>query len=86
MEFLELENYRDNFSEDLHPQFGIFWIHFNDNKNDFKDIKARRNSYRKKNGFKIILDAGHYFRFQLWFGRRKIGFTINFRGMKFGEN
>lgn len=67
--FIEHEDSSDR------PAFAINWIHYNSTPKALE----KRNSYRARLGLRKIIDAGHYFRFEVWIRQRTLGFHIDFR-------
>jgi len=78
---LELENYKDTWSESL-PKFGIDWFYYPGAK---PKVLEKHNRYRARIHMPAIIDDGSYFWFHVNVGRRVLGFEISLRPRRLAE-
>lgn len=71
----EFENFKDTWSEEIQPAFGLWWFYFNGKPKRL----VKRNAYRARVGLPQILDEGSYCFFRISFGSRFVGLHIEIR-------
>lgn len=71
-------NYVGHDEDYRRPMLAFDWFYFNGTP----EVLEKRNAYRTRVGFKKIIDAGCYFRFEIQIRERTLGFHIDFRHFK----